>query len=69
MLRSAPKERVSKHGHEHHARSPPFETVAEFTPRCSRGGLLHPTRAIVLGAIARRPDRSEAEWRDLFSSS
>ena len=39
-LRSAPMERVSKHGHEHLAGCPSFETVAEFTPRYSRGDLL-----------------------------
>jgi len=27
MLRSAPMERVSKHGHEHRVFSPPFETA------------------------------------------
>ncbi len=32
--------RVSKHGREHHACYPSFETAVEFTPRYSRGGLL-----------------------------
>jgi len=33
MLRSAPQERVSKHGHEHRVCCPPFETAAMQPPQ------------------------------------